>query len=181
MRPDTTALLIGFTEPSTTLKIMPAQNKFEKFPIGENMKNYFFGIALSSLLFVSACTTETHDSYEVWETIEGCKGNELCTYTTLMVDEFNKLAAEPPRRGVSLRDVETDGKVVSIAVDIPESAKNELDGSKRTPDQQVTEILQKEVCSAKTARRFLEIGGQLQLYTYLPSGELFSKSTIKSC
>ncbi|MCA0905475.1 hypothetical protein LCM27_03600 [Ruegeria marisrubri] len=137
--------------------------------------------ALIVLFTFAACTPQGPSRDEVWEIIEGCDGNERCAFATLATNEYNKIAGKPLGHGISVRGAKTDGKVVSLAVNVPERIKSEPTRDGRTAEQQLAYSVKKDLCGKKTTRRFFEIGGELEFSTYLPSGERFSKSTVDSC
>lgn len=140
------------------------------------------GVAFAFALAISACASETTPNRdEVWQTIEGCDGNELCSFATLATDEYNKQASKPGRNGYSIRGAETDGRVVSVALNIPASFKDEPVRAGRTVQQQMTDAIRTDLCRKRTTRRFFDLGGEFRLSTYLPSGEQFSKNNITSC
>lgn len=139
------------------------------------------GAALILTLSMAACATETLDHDEQWEAIEGCGGEELCSYATVATAIFNKQVGKPGRKGVSTRGATTDGKVVSVDVGVPNSIKSIPTRGGRTGSQQLMEGVRKDLCSGRRTRRFFDLGGGFQFSLYLPSGEKFSTETIESC
>ena len=132
-------------------------------------------------LMISACTTQAPSRDQVWETIEGCGGDERCAFATLAADEYNKLAGKPLGNGISVRGAQTDGTVLSLDVNVPERIKTEPTRDGRTAEQELAYSMRKDLCGDRNTRRFFEIGGKLVLSTYLPSGERFSRSQLESC
>ena len=118
---------------------------------------------------------------ELWKTIEGCGGQELCSFATLTASEYNKSAGRPTRDGFSIRGATTDGRVVSVGMNVPDTIRNEPARNGRTVEQQIADALRKDLCGTRDTRRFFDLGGELRLSIYVPSGELFSKNSISSC
>ena len=117
----------------------------------------------------------------MWNTIEGCDGKELCSVANLATSQFNKRAGKPASGGVSIRGATTDGRVVAVKINIPDSIKNEPVRGGKNAAQQLSDHVEKDICSQKEIRRFVGLGGELQFSTYLSSGELFSERSVKSC
>ncbi|QOL80044.1 hypothetical protein [Pseudooceanicola spongiae] len=147
----------------------------------ENNMLYRAKFALLLSLSLAACAPARPSHQEVWNTIEGCDGKELCSLANLATSEFNKRAGKPARGGVSIRGATTDGRVVAVKVNIPDSIKNEPVRGGQTVADQLADYVQKDICRKKDIRRFIGLGGELQLSTFLPSGERFSENSIKSC
>lgn len=138
-------------------------------------------LILPVFLFMAACSSEEISQDEVWAVVEGCNGNELCTYATLAAAEYNKLAGRPPRQGIAIRSATTDGQRVSVEVNVPDRIKSDPVRAGWTADEELAEAVRKDLCSRKATRRFFELGGEFQISTYLPSGKQFSNSLIQSC
>ncbi|MBO9412243.1 MULTISPECIES: hypothetical protein [unclassified Ruegeria] len=136
---------------------------------------------LSLLATVGACASKGPSRDEIWSTIEGCDGNELCSFATLIAEEYGKLVGKSLGQGISVKSAETDGKIVDLAFYVPDRIKNVPTTGGRTPSEELTISAKKNLCSDPNTRRFFEIGGAMNFSTYLSSGERFSNSTITSC
>lgn len=128
-----------------------------------------------------ACTPQGPSRDEVWETIEGCDGDELCSFANVIAKGYSSQIGKPLGRGVSVKSADTDGEAVNISFIVPEKLKNAPTSGGRTPSEQFAVSVARNLCSDPNTRRFFEIGGKLNLSTFFANGEEFSDSTIKSC
>lgn len=133
------------------------------------------------LISVAACAPQGPSRDEVWKTIEECDGNELCSFSTLIADEYGKLIGKSLGQGITVKSAATDGKAVDLAFNVPDRVANFPTRPGRTLSEELTDSARKNLCADPNTRRFFEIGGVMNFSTYLQSGKLLSKSSVSSC
>lgn len=139
------------------------------------------GFALVLSLPLLACASNTPSQDEIWKQIEGCDGKELCSTASLATLHLNKQAGRTFSGGVKLRGAKTDGKIVSVGLDVPARIANEPVRNGRTVQQQLGDLLRDAMCGNKDVERFLSIGGEIRTLIYVPSGEKLSENVVRSC
>jgi len=120
----------------------------------------------------------------MWKVVEKCEGNELCSKAEIVALAVNKRAGANYGSGVSVRGAETDGRTVSIGIDVPADIAIAPKKRGRTPAEQLGDIVDKKICDDINGKRFIEIGGAVEAVFYPTSGstdEPFSRHTVDSC
>jgi len=123
----------------------------------------------------------TSSGQEFLDIFAACDDDELCGLTTLLTLSMNRASEEPIDSEIKIRDAETDGQTITVNFDVPFSIVDEPPRNGLTSKQQFAENYRDGICDSEGFQRLFEVGGEVRVVSFLPSGEKFSDGVISSC
>lgn len=149
------------------------------------MLSRFLGITTASFVLIGCAQPSVKPSEdEIWAAVQKCGGDEVCSKAEIVTLAVNKQPGKNFGQGVAIRGAQTDGRTVSIGIDIPAHIAIAPNKRGRTPEQQLADIVDEKFCSEDNIRRFIDVGGAVEAVFYPTSGssgEPFSRHTVDEC
>ena len=142
---------------------------------------YRAATVLITFFSIAACTPQGPSNEEIQQAVNDCGGVQRCVIATLVTREYQGAVGQPLGQGVSIKGAETDGRVISLAIVLPERVTSEPVRDGKTPEQQLEQAFRDDLCGDPNTKRFFDMGGELVVTSYLPSGARFAKSTVDAC
>ncbi|GLQ35574.1 hypothetical protein GCM10007939_18570 [Amylibacter marinus] len=139
---------------------------------------------MSASLFLFACAeTPSEPKKDVdaafWESSKQCGGDEVYTVATFMASTIDK--DKGFGGGNKLLGATTDGRIVTIKLQVSDTFKNAPPVKGRDGVAQLRDVVLKKSCKEPVFKRFLSLGGEFHMDLILKSGKSYRSAVIKNC